>query len=154
MRGAASKGNPDGRGASAEALNRRRDWRGRPAAGRPGRAGGRLLAAAETAPRFERQQGDPHENELADVEGHEPKKGFIDESIRVQADAEHVDAEPRKTGDNVAENRHRGDAAVFNQAAPAGMEDDRVPDHDDDGAVLLGVPPPEAAPRLVRPDAA
>ena len=34
------------------------------------------------------------------------------------------------------------------------MEDDRVPEDDQQCAVLLGVPAPEAAPGLVRPDAA
>src|SRR5262249_13536186 len=43
---------------------------------------------------------------------------------------------------------------VLDQSAPAGVQDQRVPDDDQDRPVLLRVPAPEPAPRLVRPDAA
>ena len=72
----------------------------------------------------------------------------------MQADAEHVHAEPREAGHDVAEDRQVHDAAVAQQVAPANVQDDRVPDHDEQGAVLLRVPAPEPAPGLVGPDAA
>ena len=50
--------------------------------------------------------------------------------------------------------RQHGHAALLDHAAPAGVQDQGVPDDDEQGAVFLGVPAPEAAPGLVGPDAA
>ena len=59
-----------------------------------------------------------------------------------------------QAGDDVAEDRQDHQAALPDQAAPARVQDDRVPEHDEQRAVFLRVPAPEAAPRLVGPDAA
>ena len=75
-------------------------------------------------------------------------------AVGVQADAELVDAEPRPGGDDVAADRERRQAAAFHQPAPAGVQHQRVPEHDHQRAVFLRVPAPEAAPRVVGPQAA
>ena len=72
----------------------------------------------------------------------------------MQADAEHVDAEPGEAGDDVAEDRHDHETALANESAPARVQNDRAPEHDEHGAVFLRIPAPEAAPGLVGPDAA
>ena len=68
--------------------------------------------------------------------------------------AQHVHAEPGEARDDVAEDGHGHDAALPGEAAPARVQDDGVPEHDEQRPVLLGVPAPEAAPGLVGPDAA
>src|SRR5204862_3559268 len=57
-------------------------------------AGRRRCRGLETAPAFERHRRDGHERELAGDESAKPRKFFIHETVRVQADAEHVDAPP------------------------------------------------------------
>ena len=47
-----------------------------------------------------------------------------------------------------------GEAALFDHAAPAGVQHQGIPEHDDQGAVFLGVPTPEAAPRVIGPQPA
>ena len=64
----------------------------------------------------------------------------------MQTDAEHVHAEPGEARDHVPEDRHDHEAALANVAAPARVQDDRAPKHDEHGAVLLRVPTPEASP--------
>ena len=72
----------------------------------------------------------------------------------MQADAEHVHAEPREAGDDVAENRHDHEPALTNEPAPARVQNDRAPQHDQHGAVFFRIPTPETSPGLVGPDAA
>ena len=123
-------------------------------AGGGGHAGrGGLRGDAETAPEAEREQADGDDDKLAGDEDHEPFEGGIHEAVGVQPDAEHVHAKPGETGDNVAEDREVHDAAITHQVAPADVKDDRVPDHDEQGAVFLRVPAPEPAPGLIGPDA-
>ena len=116
-------------------------------------ADGDFAVSAEAAPQAEREQANGDDDELAGDEDHEPLEGGIHEAVGVQANPKHVHAEPREAGDNVAEDRQVHDAAIAHQVAPAGMEDDRVPEHDEQGTVLLRVPAPEPAPGLIRPDA-
>ena len=115
---------------------------------------GRSGSFSKASPQLQRQEAERDDGHLAADEKHEPLEGGIHEAIRVEADAEHVDAEPGKAGDDVAEDSHVRQAAVANHAAPPGMEDNDIPNHDDQSAVFLGVPAPEPAPGLVRPDAA
>ena len=98
-------------------------------------------------------QAEHHDEHLADHEGAEPEEGGVGEAIGMETDTEHVGAEPGPTGDDVAEDGHDHHPALADHAAPAGVEDDGVPNDDEQGAVFLGVPAPEAAPRLVGPDA-
>src|SRR6187455_1457622 len=72
----------------------------------------------------------------------------------MQADAEHVRAEPAPARHDVANDREAHEAALLHQPAPAGVEDERVPNHDDERAIFLRIPAPEAAPGLVGPNAA
>ena len=72
----------------------------------------------------------------------------------MQADAEHVDAEPGPARDDVADDGEVHQAAFAHEAAPARVQDGRVPEHDEQRAVFLRVPAPEPAPRLIGPDAA
>ena len=75
-------------------------------------------------------------------------------AVGVQADAELVDAEARPGGDDVAGDGEHRQAAALHQSAPAGVEHERVPEHDHQRAVFLRVPAPEAAPGVVGPQAA
>ena len=72
----------------------------------------------------------------------------------MKPDAEHVDTEPRPAGDDVAKDGHHHQSPMFDQAAPAGVEDDSIPEHDEERAVFLRIPAPKAAPGLICPDAA
>jgi hypothetical protein len=72
----------------------------------------------------------------------------------VQADAEHVGAKPAPARDDVAEDCEAHQPALTDEAAPARVEDEGVPQDDDQRAIFLGVPAPEPAPGLVGPDAA
>ena len=72
----------------------------------------------------------------------------------MQPDAQHVDAKPAPSRDNVSEDGEGGETALFRQSSPARVEIDGVPNYDHEGTVFFGVPAPETAPRLVSPDAA
>ena len=98
-------------------------------------------------------QGD--DRELRRGEREQPHRGAaFRRAVGVQADAELVDAEPRPGGDDVAADGERRQAAAFHEAAPAGVQHERVPEHDHQRAVFLRVPAPEAAPGVVGPQAA
>ncbi len=43
------------------------------------------------------------------------------------------------------------ESPALHEATPAGVEDERVPEHDHEGAVFFRVPAPEAAPGIVGP---
>ena len=47
-----------------------------------------------------------------------------------------------------------GEIRLLDYPAPAGVQDDGIPEHDEERAVFLGVPAPESPPGLVGPDAA
>src|ERR1700746_1967633 len=72
----------------------------------------------------------------------------------MQTDAEHVHAEPGETGDYVAEDRHDHQAALPNKSAPARVQNNRAPKHDQHSPVLFLGPAPETSPRLIGPDSA
>src|SRR4051794_29331235 len=72
----------------------------------------------------------------------------------MQTDSQHVHAEPGKARDDIAKYRQVHDAALAHNAAPAGVEDEGVPDDDEQRAVLFGIPTPKSAPGLIGPDAA
>jgi competence protein ComEC len=76
------------------------------------------------------------------------------EAVAVQADPQLVGAKPAPRRDNVATDGEQGKATWTNPAIPAGVEDRRVPEHDHERSVLLGIPTPEAAPAVVGPQAA
>ena len=84
----------------------------------------------------------------------QPVANLIVEAIGMQANAELVGAEPRPGRHDIAEGRQHGHAAFLYEAGPAGVQDQSVPDDDQQRAVLLGIPAPETAPRLIGPDAA
>src|SRR5437762_826052 len=109
---------------------------------------------AKTGPKMQRQQAQPDDQKLAPDKRHQPFEGRIHKAVGVQADAEHVHAEPREARDDIAEYRHGHQAAVPDQSAPARVQNDRVPQHDNERAVLLRVPAPEPAPGLIGPNAA
>ena len=84
----------------------------------------------------------------------QPRKRFLHEAVGMQADAEHVHAEPGEAGDDVAEDRHDHQTALANESAPARVQNDCAPEDDQDRAVFFRVPTPEPAPRLIGPDSA
>src|SRR5438309_228103 len=100
-----------------------------------------------------RQQSEGDDEELAHVEPNEPFERGLRETVGVQADFEHVHTKPGPARDNVADDGAVDQATLTDHPAPAQVQDERVPKHDDERAVFLRVPTPEAAPRLVRPDA-
>src|SRR3954467_2550803 len=106
----------------------------------------------EAAPKVQRDKPAKNDEDLTADEKHEPLERGIHKAIRVQADAEHVDAEPGETRDDVSEDSHIGDAAVTDHPAPTGMENNCVPEHYEKRAVFFRVPAPEPTPGLVSPD--
>ncbi len=138
--------------------------RGRPGSGRLGcrglagdpgvRArGGRVGAEADPG-RLRNDQAGGDDDELGGGEGDQPPEGGAHESVGMEADAEEVGAEPRPAGDDVAADGEEVETAFLDHAAPAHVEDEGIPEDDDEGAIFLRVPTPEAAPGLVGPDAA
>ena len=100
----------------------------------------------EASPSLQRHCSDGHQSELADHESDQPWKRFLHETVGMQADAEHVHAEPRETGDDVAEERHDHQAALPDESAPARVQSDCAPKDDQHRAVFFRVPAPETAP--------
>ena len=78
----------------------------------------------------------------------------VHKAVTVQADAQHVHAKPGPSGDDVADQRQHHQTAIFHESTPAAMQDNGVPDHDHEGAVFIGIPAPESAPRVVAPKTA
>ena len=72
----------------------------------------------------------------------------------MKPDPQHVHAEPGKDSDNVAEDRHIHQAPFADHSAPAGVQNNRVPDDNEQGPVFLRVPTPKSAPGLIGPDTA
>src|SRR5436190_738563 len=95
-----------------------------------------------------------HKNKLKADKNDEPEKGLIHKSIRVKTDSEHVDAEPRKRGDDIAENHHSHDPTFRGYFSPPGVEDKRIPKNDHQRAIFLRIPSPKASPGLVSPNSA
>ena len=112
-----------------------------------------LRVGSETSPAFQRHRGHSHQCELADDESAKPRKCFLHEPVGMQADAEHVDAEPGEARDDVSEDRHDHQSALANESAPARVQNDRAP-KDSTGAFSFRVPTPETSPRLIGPNAA
>src|SRR5678816_4736133 len=71
----------------------------------------------------------------------------------MQADAEHVHAEPGECRDDISEDRQVHQSPFPNHSAPTRMEDECVPDDDNEGAIFFRVPTPKTAPGLIGPDA-
>ena len=71
-----------------------------------------------------------HKSKLADNESHQPRKFFLHETIRMEADAEHVYPEPGETRHYIAEDRHDHESALANKSAPACMQNDGAPQDD------------------------
>src|SRR5271156_4488023 len=80
----------------------------------------------ETPPFFQREIRQRDDRKLARDEGDEPPKCPLLEAVAVQTDAEQVHAEPAPARDDVAEDGQAHQAARFDQAAPARVEDDGV----------------------------
>src|SRR2546423_6083616 len=99
-----------------------------------------------------RERADHHENELADSESDQPWEGAVHETVGMQTDAEHVDAEPRPGCDNVTEDGHNHKPTLPNEPAPAGVQDDRVPQDNEQRAVFFRIPSPKTTPGLIGPD--
>ena len=84
----------------------------------------------EAAPFVEWHRGDGHQSKLANHETDQPWKGFLHETVGMQAYAEHVHAKPRETRHDVAEERHDHQAALSNESAPARVQNDGAPKDD------------------------
>lgn len=100
------------------------------------------------------ESAEGHEDKLGGAESDQPGEGFVHKPVGVEADAEHVDAEPGEGGDDVAEDGHDHEPAAGYHFSPPDVKDQGIPENDHQGAVFLRVPAPKAAPALVRPDAA
>ena len=106
------------------------------------------------APVFHGDEGEGDDEKLGKVEKDEPFEGGVHEAVAVQADPEHVNPKPTEGGDDVSDDSQNHEAAFADHATPTGMENNGVPDNDEQSAVFLGVPTPETAPALIGPDAA
>src|SRR6185503_849744 len=105
-------------------------------------------------PQLRREEAASRQEHLADGEDPERERHAVREAVGMEPDAELIDAEPRPADHDVPDDRQDGDAPLADHAAPPGVEQERVPQHDQQRAVLLRVPAPEAAPRIVRPEPA
>src|ERR1017187_8573123 len=94
-------------------------------------------ARPETLPDCQWQATKKDNHDLAGIEKHQPFESRVHEAIAVQADAEHVDAEPGERGHDVAEDGEIHQPAVAHQAAPAGVQNHRVPNYDQQRAILF-----------------
>src|SRR5262249_30983113 len=81
-------------------------------------------------------------------------EGRLHKSVGMQANAEHIGPKPGPTGHDVATQSQQRHAPLANQSAPSGVQQQSIPQYDQHRAVFLGIPPPEATPGLVGPDAA
>src|ERR1700731_804950 len=70
----------------------------------------------------------------------------------MQADTEHVNAEPGQAGNYVAEDSQQRQTAVFRESTPPRVQDNGVPQDNEKRSVFFRIPAPEPAPRLVRPN--
>src|SRR6185312_13710108 len=107
-----------------------------------------------TLPELQRHATQANQGKLAEHKPNQPPKRRFHETVTVQADAQHVHAEPRPARDDVAEDGAIDEPALANDSTPAQVKNQRVPKNDDQRAVFLRVPAPEATPGLVCPDAA
>ncbi len=108
--------------------------------------------ACETAPIPPWLTGQGNYGELADDKGRQPPESRRHETVAVQSDPQHIGAEPAPTGDDIAENGEAHEAALFDQAAPSGVQDDGIPDYDYQCAIFFWIPTPESPPRLIGPN--
>src|SRR6266404_7322773 len=92
--------------------------------------GCRRRPPTETAPQIKREKPEADDRNLRGDEEHHPLEGSIHETVGVQTDAEHIDAEPGETGNDIADNRQVHDTTFTNHPAPTRMEDESVPDDD------------------------
>ena len=97
-------------------------------------------AGGKTFPHFQRKRAEEDEAELAADKEHQPFERRVGEAVAVQADAEHVHAEPRPARDDVADDGEVHEAAFAHEAAPARVQDGGVPENDEQRAVFLRVP--------------
>ena len=105
----------------------------------------------EASPPFQRHCGDGHQSELADHVSDQPWKCFLHEAVGMETDAEHVNAEPREAGNDIAEDRHERQTAFPNEPTPARVQNDRIPQNNQERSVFFRIPAPEAAPGLICP---
>ena len=112
----------------------------------------RRLVLLETGPGAKGHEADGDDQDLAGVEDHQPLEGGTHESVRVQSHVEHVDSKPGEGGHDITKHSQVHHAAFADHASPACVEDECVPDDDQQGAVFLGIPSPETSPGLIRPD--
>src|SRR5207302_6039138 len=116
-----------------------------------GSGGGRGLAfgaqsrgsdrrVAEAHPQMSRQQSEGDDKELAHDEPNEPFERSLRETVGMQPDFEHVHTKPGPARDDVANDSAVDQATFADHPAPAQMQDERVPKHDDERAILLRVP--------------
>src|SRR5438046_10735402 len=99
-------------------------------------------AGAEAAPEVEGQDAEGDNAKLKGHKSNQPFEGGIHETIGVEADAEHIYSEPGETRYDISEDREVHEPPFANKSTPASMKDQRIPDHDQQRAVLLGVPSP------------
>src|SRR5579862_4306226 len=105
-------------------------------------------------PALQRREGESDGDDLGDREKHQAQGDAAREPVGMQAHAELVDPEPGPAHHDVSEDGQDRDAPGPRQSPPASMQEQRVPQHDHQGPVLLGVPAPEAAPGIIGPEPA
>src|SRR5438477_3085700 len=98
------------------------------------------------------QKTEADDDELAGDESCEPSSRCVHKTIRVQADTEHVDAKPGEAGHDISEDGQIDQAALAHDSAPARVENQSIPQNNQQGAVFFRVPAPKAAPGLIGPD--
>src|SRR5436190_22133452 len=99
------------------------------------------------------QEADSDYGDLSGDEEHQPFERGVHEAIGVQADAQHVDAKPGETSYDVAENGKVHNSTITNDSTPASMEDQRIPNDDQERTIHFGIPTPKTSPGLIGPDA-
>src|SRR5207302_638845 len=73
--------------------------------------------------------------------------------VRVQPNAQLIGPEERPLRDDDPHHCEDREATIAHQPSPARVQQNRVREHDEKRAILLGIPSPESPPRLIRPNA-
>src|SRR5579862_8938837 len=83
-----------------------------------------------TLPSFRRRQRESDDDELAQRESDQTQRDAAGESVGMQPHSQLIHPEPGPAHDDVAKHRKDGNASTPGQSAPAGVQQQRVPQHD------------------------
>ena len=113
--------------------------------------GGDLSGSVDCPGRINVRQGgcdkaDRDDHDLADPEEQQRTSNTLGEPVRMQTDPQFIHAEPGPSGNDVSAHRQQGQAPLADHPRPIGVENQGVPQYDDQCPVFFGIPAPKTAP--------